>query len=341
MITSCINETTSKEQDFEFFVFVMLLLLSSFSEFFPSISYTTPPCSNSQLSYTTGSYYFSGCSFVSLPIMNNGGAIYLVSSSASFFVIENSYFYNCVSKTKGGAIHFSCSKGGIVINRICGYQITTQGASDWDTGGIFSFTLTSNDCLHKFQMVSVASCICEQFEMICSHKGNQEYDNLNSSSHSVKQFSGFYSYQSTATVKWATFFNDTSSSAICVGFRYTTGYNYLQNSNVIKNNSPGGYGVVYSGAAQTYVQDCTFYQNKNTLFVVITSGFLKVQNCMISHDYEKGAVSFENTMPYVGSYEIIHFSSALCYHVSDSKPSFNKVHQFRIFTIFQTIIIAQ
>jgi len=320
-----------------------LIVLCAFGDYFPSVSYYSQDCINQQITLAVDkNYFFSGCYFFGISNTNNGGAISYTSSGTSggYFVIENCLFHDCFSSKRGGSIFIEETKSGsVVLNKVCGFQVNAQGATAVGNSGICSHIRTPDSVNHKYNFLSVSGSTSSMWGTISSWGGNQEINNLNSSNHkNILYYSAIYTYDGVCTIKWSTFVSNTCGNSVCVGFRYTTGINYAQYCNIIGNNSPSGYAVVYSGAASTYIQYCNFNQNQNRLFTLVTSGFLKVQNCWITHIGTVGLTP-ENSSDFMETHPISHYGTHVCLSNIGFIQSFSIKRVFCLVPIFFHILI--
>ena len=240
------------------------------------------------------------------------GFFYTQTTTVTKLVIEYCIFSDCGTSNRGGAVFFSCTKGGIALNRVCGYNVNCQ-TTGLDTGGIFSFTSTEATQINVFDYVSVAKSYCNQFQTLCAHYGNQAFTSLNSSNNIVRQYSGFYSYHANVITQFSTIFSNSANDYISIGYRYNEGNNIFQQCNVVSNNSPKGYAVFYTGGSTTTeVSFCTFYNNLNTLFILVQGTSFSVSKCFIDHQDKLGSVSFSDNSGFVSTYPLEHYGSGIC-----------------------------
>jgi len=81
-------------------------------------------------------------------------------------------------------------------------------------------------------------------------------------------------------------------------------------SNIIQNNSPSSYGVIYSEVGSLKIHYCIFNMNQNTL-ISVSTGTLELSHCHISHS---GFVStgIDNSLTKKQTYQIWFFNSQYC-----------------------------
>jgi len=220
----------------------------------------------------------SGCFFSrSSQLTGYGGVIYVDSGSYTMNILL-SMFYNCLCSKDGGAIYFVSSSS--YLRMLCAHRCSCGASRS------YNFAYISSSQMNQVEYLSV-SC--------CSHSltgrytinlwtGNQRADNTNCSMNNVVQDSGIgFSAPSSFTSSYCTFSNNMASNSICIRFYSTSGTISLSYANIVHNNSPSNYGVVFAnGAVQKKIIHCIFQNNHNYL-ICLFEGSLEVFHSYIDH----------------------------------------------------------
>jgi len=229
-------------------------------------------------SYSQMNINISYCFFSRyLSFSEEGGVIYVNGGSYSMNV-NYSMFYNCVCSSHGGAIYFSSTNSS--LRMICAYRCSC-GASN-----SYHFAYLQASQINHVEYLSLSNCshITSRHYPIFIKSGNQRVDNTNGSMNNAQTTSGFYIQSpSSFTSSHCTFSNNKVSEYKCINFDSALGTILMSYANIVHNNSPNDYGVVFvSGAGSKKMMYCIFRNNQNTLFCV-WSGSLEVSHSFISH----------------------------------------------------------
>jgi len=260
-------------------------------------------------SYVEKSINISFCFFSRyLEYSGHGGVIYVSASSYSMN-INYSMFYNCACSNYGGGIHFISSNS-------CLKMLCAKGCSAFNRH--FAYLIASQ--MNQVEYLSVSNCshTTSGYESIGLSSGHQRVDNTNSSMNNAIQGSGTYlSNPSSFTSLHCTFSNNKVSDCICLLFSSTSGTISMSYANIVHNNSPTQYGVIYvTGAGSRKLMFCIFQNNQNYLFCIF-EGSLEVSHSFIDH-----SGSFSTSTPFTTSnnnsftnritYQIQFFNSLHC-----------------------------
>ena len=166
-----------------------------------------------------------------------------------------------------------------------------------DYSGHFSYLIASQ--MNQVEYLSVSNCsnTTSGYCPIRLDFGDQRVDNTNSSMNNAERVSGIWiESPSSVTSSYCTFSNNKVSFSICIYFYSTSGTISMSYANIVHNNSPSQYGVVFvNGAGSKMMMYCIFKNNQNTLFCV-NQGSLEVSHSFIDHSgtLSYGAVSTSN-----------------------------------------------
>jgi len=287
----------------------LIFILCHFSDFFSNVTYVNRTSVNSHLVLGAGNFSVMHCWFENM-VSNGMGMIYNVNAVVGFMVVEYSSFYSCTSLNPGCGIRYQNEYGGCVISHVCANKMKI-GKSNIDAGGIFSYTLGYTLAKNDINLTTVSYCseTKEQMESISMGKGKKIVISFNSSKNIANSYSGFYGCTDPNEVIYCTFINNSAISVV-IGFRYTTGNNYLKYSNVVAN-SIDDYGIMYCGGAVSYISDCYIASNIKQLFSVVTSGQIYATNNFISHSYTFG-IGIGTYKSFTGSTCLTHFKTFYC-----------------------------
>jgi len=175
--------------------------------------------------------------------------------------------------------------------------------------------------MNQVEYLSVSNCshTTSGNNSTCLSSGNQRVDNTNSSMNNAIQGSGIIiSYLSPFSSSYCTFSNNMVSSSICINFYSSSGITIsMSYANIVHNNSPSQYGVVYvNGAGARKMMYCIFKNNQNTLFCV-WSGSIEVYHSFISHSASfststEVSTSNNNSFTNTITYQLQFFNSLHC-----------------------------
>ena len=159
------------------------------------------------------------------------------------------------------------------------------------------FAYLSASQVNQVEYLSVSNCshTTSGYYSIRLQSGNQKVDNTNSSMNNAIQVSGIgISSPSSFTSSHCTFSNNKVSFSKYIFFYSTSGTISMSYANIVHNNSPIIYGVVYvQGAGSRKMMYCIFKNNQNTLFCV-WEGSLEVSHSFIEHS---GSFSTRTAVP--------------------------------------------
>ena len=220
----------------------------------------------------------NNCLIMHLTSTNSGGAISIDSSYS--LNVNDTTFFECIALTGfGGAIYFnnvinSTNISGIQLLRICASHCKA-------TYNQFSYLKTENNQI--LNLITVNNCNnLNGYYTFYILSGNQYIHNINISYNRNIAYSGIgYHCPNSMFTNYCTFYNNTVISSCCINLLCQTGN--ISKCNIILNNSPTNYGVVYVTSTGNYnFNECIFDRNNNTLFYV-ASGTLKLITCYINH----------------------------------------------------------
>ena len=229
-------------------------------------------------SYVNTNINISLCFFSRyLEYSGHGGVIFVSASSFSMNIFF-SMFYNCVCSGNGGAISFSSYNS--CLRMICAHSCSCGGTFFGHFAGITAHNV------NEIEYLSVSNCshTTSRYYPIILYFGNQRADNTNSSMNNAEYYSGIGTWlPSSFTSSHCTFSNNKVSNGVCIHFHSTSGTTSMSYANIVHNNSPSSYGVVYvSGAGSRKMMYCIINNNNNYLFCLY-GGSLEVSHSFIYH----------------------------------------------------------
>ena len=264
---------------------------------------------------TNNNYLFLNCFFQRLNIFIGNGAVLYFFQIIATLNINYCLFYNCSTNLNGRGIYFICenSKSLVNISNVCA-SLCSCGNSY-----LYPFSVFYHQNISKIEFTSINLCSYQnQGSESITLIGKEHYvNNLNSSKNYVYRFSGLYTLGDIFLENYCTFINNSVSRSICIFFHMGLINRKMENSNIINNNSPIDYGVIwnsYNGV--TKMNFCIFSNNEDTLFY-LESGNLILSNCKIYHNINKityGSVVINNSILnlYFSIININHFYSFYC-----------------------------
>ena len=266
---------------------------------------------------------------------DSGGAILI--NTAKSININGTTFYSCFSTNgHGGAIWFD---NGLNINlfRICAVRCSAFNRQ-------FAYLETTYNQL--LDLITIYNCSnINGYQPLNLAYGNQNISNLNMSYNNNNHISGINYYNPNSMLSsYCTFYNNSAGSTRCIQFYGNSGT--ISKSNIILNNSPTNYGVVYVNTGNYILKECIFDQNKNTLLYVVSSCTLQLINCyyLTGSSSTFGSVLFSNPLItadakyYINS---IYFTYYCSYSSSSSNilnPSIN-IFKYQIIRFYFKVFL--
>ena len=309
---------------------MILFLLKNFQLFY-NIELNPTIINEGKVIINSENFYLFNSIFNSFSSISSGSVLYLSINTDINLLIELCSFSNCYSNSKGGAICFDCFFGSFILYKVCGYNCDI-GSSSWTTGGIFSYSLTSNSKIHQCLLTTISKC--SNFSntigqvSISLVNGIQKIDNTNSTSNIAYVLSSITIITPFSSItSFCTIFNNKDNLYNCFAFMHGNGYKLLENSNIINNSSPSTYfPIIYSEYSDGFVNKCICYNNQIILFRHGNGASLTVSNCFILHDLNNlinvnNMIFTNNFYNFSSSYQInhlncqnqIHFNSYIKY----------------------------
>jgi len=227
-------------------------------------------------SYTDVNINIDFCFFSRLRFYPGAGGVIYVNGASYSMYINNSMFFNCTSPGNGGAIFFASLVS--CLRRVCVHRCYTTAAYH------FAHIEASQENLLDYLSVSYCSYCTTGTYSTYLFKGNTRVDSINSSMNHAGANSGLcISTPTSFTSSHCTFSNNQVTDHMCINFYSDSGTVSWLYTNVVHNNSPSGYGVVYTyGPGIKKMMYCIFQSNQNYLFSM-ASGSLEVSHSFIDH----------------------------------------------------------
>ena len=241
--------------------------------------------------------------------------------------VSYSMFFNGIA-TYSGAIFFDSYSS--VLRMICANRCSASSHYH------YAYIQASKENQIEFLSLSLCSHETSGYMSIFLSLGLQRLDNTNYSLNKAYMSSSIrISSQTLFTSSYCTFMNNIVSYGIC--FFFSPNIVTMSYANIIDNNSPSNFGVVYvNGGPIHNMEFCVFKNNQNTLFF-LESGSLEVSHSFISHtngiiNQAPVSTSKNNTFIQKQTYVIQFYDSHYCkaeIPISIQKP---------INTLFDTLV---
>jgi len=250
----------------------LFFVLSSFSDFFSGIPTHEYRNSNSSIYQpSVGGIFVSFCRFSGVRATGSGGAVFLSGSYST--LIEDTAFISCSSSGASGAAYLEGNYGS-VMNRICGYNTEASRMT-------FTCIASASGYESKIQDSSISRTIngdCGIYQVALA-----TIKFSNTSDFTVPYISTLCTVNPEQYIaSYIHMVNNYASNSISVNFDYGTGTRKISFVNMIKNNSPTRYGVLYNNGYYS-VEDSIFYNNSDILFYS-AGGSFDIYRCYIMHD---------------------------------------------------------
>jgi len=258
-------------------------------------------------SYIYQSVSLEECFFSRLKLFSgdDGGVINITGPS---FTMNISFctFTCCFCSKDGGAIYFDSINSTITFT--CAFNCQS---------GYGHFAWIESNLINTIDFLSIAKCSNRtegSFSVMIAY-GYQKIENTNSSLNLAKDHSSIkYQWPASLQNSYCTTSNNNASLYTCMRFHKTNGN--VQYSNIIMNNSPNEYGILYlTENSKCTFQFVTFAFNHDTLFY-ISSSQMNLSHCFIYHSgtISNGSLNLFNVL-YENheSYSLVFFSTYLCF----------------------------
>jgi len=261
-------------------------------------------------SYQNKTIDISDCFFSrSFSYFDNGGVIF-VSGGTFSMNINSSMFYNCGCSQSGGAILFYSTNS--TLKMTCANRCSASYYSH------FAYLEASQTNLFEYLSISNCSHDTSGYHPIEFTHGNQRLDNTNFSMNKAYSGSGIdIDDPSLFKSSYCTFFNNNVSDSICIEFNSEIGIISKSFANIVRNNSPKYYGIVYVFVGISKMMYCIFKNNQNYLFFT-NEGSLEVSHSFIDNSTLLFSSSIEistktnNSFMEIQTYFIEYYGSHIC-----------------------------
>ena len=210
------------------------------------------------------------CFFYRTTTYSGHGGIIYCNDAVINMVVKDCIFFECSVNSQGGAIYYYCNHLGShsKLERVCGNKCSCGSNQQNNFAYIQLYDSISSNNFVSYVSVTKCNIIDNGISSFRLQCGNMSVSNYNSTFNTNKQYSGINLFKPSQLIaNYCTFFNNIVSNSVCICFTYLTN-NILSYSNIINNNSPSNYGVVYVGSGTYKVENFIFSDNKNTLFYV-------------------------------------------------------------------------
>ena len=223
--------------------------------------------------------------------------------------INDTTFYQCMNvggNNNGGAIWFVGLDSELI--RVCALL-----CQSW--GNHFCYIISTSDKKNFLKSVSVTQCYNKtiNYQTVTLANGIQNLTDSNFSLNKNIQITGvYYIYSYDMNTNYCTFFNNTSGGIVCIWFGLI---GKLFKNNIIENNSPNGYGVLYVPSGTPIINECLFYKNKDTL-IKVDSGSLTLTKCLLDKSYPTigNVITNEIKIELSNTFQLNHYNTKFIYN---------------------------
>jgi len=228
-------------------------------------------------SYTgsSGNFVILSCVFSRYFVFSIPGSVIYLTGTANL-AVNDTTFVSCMSTGMSGAIHFEASQS--ILFRVC-------GRSCYGYRGHLARIQCNNAKNNFADSVSLTNCsyTFNGNDPIVFLNGYQRIMNLNTSYNYAHHGSGFYSFNpNTLQCKYCSIIHNIAYGSICIHINSGSSTRSLEYSNIIENECPIAYGVVYIYSAIVTILRCHMADNFG-LLLCSNSSTINIQSSVISH----------------------------------------------------------
>jgi hypothetical protein len=314
---------------------------TAWNDFFSGTTPATPlvPKQYTSRQTVSGNYiHVTNCLFNQITSSSNGGALYC--SSATYLLVESSYFYSCkTTSTHGGAIYFSYSSGECVLHRVCGYSCFSTNI-DSTTYGQFAYISVNNVASSK-NYVNYSSITRSVGELttvwhpLDLNNGKILCPSINSSMNKCGYRTGASCYpfldsnSVTCQLTYSTFADNNSTGHRCIYFS-RSGANYeIKYCNVIRNTQiSSSQGTIDVTGNTTITESCILENNATNVFSASTNCIITLLNCTVDRTTSTGTLKIQKTATKSFIHALNHISTGNCIPVYDSVRTLTPITQY-------------
>jgi len=261
------------------------------------------PNISSGRSYSGNNVAIENCIFVRTNVFSgNGGVIYI--SGSWFLSSYNCVYYYCSCTKYGGAIYFWSSSFDLLNN--CAFRCFSPKSFH------FAYLVGYND--NKVRYISISSCSDTSIgdRPIQVDQGNSVISNTNSSLNCAVITSGFsIAFCANFQCSYCTLSNNNVSDYVMFLLYHTKGH--VSFCNILHNNSPLKYGVIYY-VSGTYNLDYTIINNNMNILFYGDKGTLQLSHSYIFHaePFSNDILLTNNSITQYPSYLVSFFATLFC-----------------------------
>jgi hypothetical protein len=268
--------------------------------------------------------YFSNCLFKSILSSGNGGALYC--SSTTYFLVESTSFFSCkTSNGYGGAVYFSNSGGQSVLNRVCGYDCSSNPHYQFEYIGVNNAASSKNFVNYS----SISRCVNENSntqQINTLNGGNICCPSVNFSLNKCQRYSIItcFPYFDSSSVT-CSFSYSTIVDIIAIGngcfWLNTAGANFeIKSCNILRNTQGdvSSYGTIYTTGNLMIENSCILENNANNIFYQGSSYTITLSNCTVDKPNSYGSFKIQNTVTKSFILALNHLSTQNCNAAYDS-----------------------
>ena len=306
---------------------MITFLIKNFILFFKKIECSSMLSkTKSQRGYSSLSGYniLLNCYFERSTVYDLKGGIIFSENTNINLTITSCIFFKCSSYDHGGAIYIQTNlNSSLNLHKICASNCYTTAPTSFHTYGAVGQFININFNSYSLINISFFSCIKCSPQSIANIATDRScyfqsglLSQLNTNySLNVCQFApgSGYSISKDLYIQYNTIFNNSCYGNVCLYFSNCVGL--LENSNFIKNNSPGPLFSVYhfQDNCQISIKNSMFFNNTNILFSNHPGNVLIILSSYIVHS---DTINYPNTQNFINIYtntfNLYHLSTLIC-----------------------------
>jgi hypothetical protein len=267
-----------------------------------------------RFSLSYGNIYISSSVFRDCYYGDNGGALYLSTSSTTLLFMEEVTFINCKSYGYGGAVYLSISGGKSFLSKICASECL--GRQDGTSHGQCLYISVCTDMLYNNYVNDSSISNCKNNHVNSYYTQYIRYGRIlltreNISYNGCSYYTALYSYsdQDSACTNLCSFVNNTADSYACLHFNSPQ---EIHNCNILFNEQKtASYGMIYANSNLYIFDSCILENNKNkTVFYANTK--IELYKCTVDSYSSSGSlvVRQENEKDFING--IRHLNMNIC-----------------------------
>jgi hypothetical protein len=299
---------------------------TAWNDYFPSVTtYNLNSQTYTSRQALSNSYvYASNCVFSGITTSARGSAFHL--TSTTYFLVESTSFFSCkTSYYYGGAIYFENSGGQCVLNKICGYDSSTNGAYYLFAHIYVNNAITSKNYVNYSSITGCGFDYPSVWYVLYLGYGKNDCQSFNLSNN--KCYGRFIycdpvsdSNSVTCSLTYSTFADNIATDSSCLYFN-TRGAKYeIKSCNIIRNtqSSLSSGGTIFTYGITTIYDSCILKNNADYYFYQGSSYTITLTNCTVDRTTNNGYLTTRNTVTKNFILGLNHISTRNCHSEYDS-----------------------